>query len=235
MRIGIMQPYFFPYIGYFQLIQSVDIYVNLDHVSFMKRSYMTRNKLKNNIPLNVPVSGASQNKRCIDIKVDINQKYLDKLMKTIYYNYQKEDNFEKISSFIFGTSVGEIVNYEYNDVPFLYSGLSISEFNLYFIKKVCDYLDINTKIIDSSDGLTNKKKEEGLKEITKKLNGDIYINAIGGVQLYDKDNFKKDNIELKFITMGDVDFDNPYSSILDILFRYDKEHIKDQINKYKLI
>ena len=47
MKIGIMQPYFFPYIGYFQLINEVDVYVNLDHVSFMKRSYMTRNTLKN--------------------------------------------------------------------------------------------------------------------------------------------------------------------------------------------
>lgn len=42
-----MEPYFFPYLGYFQLISAVDTYVNLDHVSFMKRSYMTRNKLKN--------------------------------------------------------------------------------------------------------------------------------------------------------------------------------------------
>ena len=54
--IGIMQPYFFPYIGYFQLIQSVDSYVNLDHVAFMKRSYMTRNVLKNEIPISIPVS-----------------------------------------------------------------------------------------------------------------------------------------------------------------------------------
>ena len=48
MKIGVMQPYFFPYLGYFQLINEVDVYVNLDHVSFMKRSYMTRNILKNN-------------------------------------------------------------------------------------------------------------------------------------------------------------------------------------------
>jgi hypothetical protein len=47
MKVGIMQPYFFPYFGYFQLINEVDVYVNLDHVSFMKRSFMTRNKIKN--------------------------------------------------------------------------------------------------------------------------------------------------------------------------------------------
>ena len=62
-----MQPYFFPYIGYFQLIHCVNTYVNLDHVSFMKRSYMTRNILKNNTPINVNVWGASQNKKCNEI------------------------------------------------------------------------------------------------------------------------------------------------------------------------
>ena len=53
MKIGVMQPYFFPYLGYFQLINEVDVYVNLDHVSFMKRSYMTRNTLKNNVAINI--------------------------------------------------------------------------------------------------------------------------------------------------------------------------------------
>ena len=69
MKIGIMQPYFFPYIGYFQLMQEVDLYVNLEHVSFMKRSYMTRNTIKNNTPINIPVSNGSQNKTCIEVKV----------------------------------------------------------------------------------------------------------------------------------------------------------------------
>jgi len=234
-KVGIMQPYFFPYIGYFQLIDAVDIYINLDHVNFMKRSYMTRNKLKNNTPFNIPVIGGSQNKSCTDVKVDINKKYLDKLMKILHYNYQKEKNYKEVSLAIFGNSVGEIVNYEFDDIPFLYSGLSISEFNLYFIKKVCDYLDIDTKIINSSEGLTDRKKGEGLKDITKKMEGNVYINAIGGTKLYNKEDFHKDGIDLYFVQMGDVGFKNKYASILDILFTYDKDYIKKQLKKYTLI
>jgi len=234
MKIGIMQPYFFPYIGYFQLIKAVDVYVNLDHVSFMKRSYMVRNKLKNNIPINIPVIKATQNKSCIDIKIKIDKKYIDKFWKTIHYNYSKEKQYEEVSTNIFGSTIGEIVNYEYDDIAFLFSGLSISEFNLYFIKQICNYLDIDTQIINSSDGLTDKPKNEGLLEITKQMGGDTYINAIGGKSLYNKKNFESSNINLNFIEMGELEFDTPYASILDILYRYDKDHIKKQLIKYKL-
>jgi len=220
MKIGIMQPYFFPYIGYFQLIDAVDVYVNLDHVSFMKRSYMTRNKIANNISVNVPVIGGSQNKSCVEVKVGVDQKYIDKLLKTLHFTYSKEKNYKEILSKVIG------------NIPV---DVSISEFNLHFIKNICNYLDIKTKIVNTSEGLTNKKKGEGLKEITKKFEGNEYINAIGGMKLYNKENFKKDEIDLKFIKMKEVDFDNPYSSILDLLFRYDKEHIKEQIKKYELI
>ena len=96
MRIGIMQPYFFPYIGYFQLIHAVDTYVNLDHVSFMKRSYMTRNILKNNTSINIPVSGGSQNKSCKEVTVLADQKWFDAFVKTLETLYKKESNYNVI-------------------------------------------------------------------------------------------------------------------------------------------
>ena len=81
MKVGVMQPYFFPYLGYFQLINAVDVYVNLDHVAFMKRSYMTRNMLKNNTPISIPVKNASQNTPCSQTFVDISENYLSKFYK----------------------------------------------------------------------------------------------------------------------------------------------------------
>ena len=78
MRVAIMQPYFFPYLGYFQLIDAVDVYVNLDHVSFMKRSYMTRNQIKNNTTINIPVSGGSQNKTCLEVNALTDEKWFIK-------------------------------------------------------------------------------------------------------------------------------------------------------------
>ena len=220
--VGIMQPYFFPYIGYFQLIHCVDTYVNLDHVSFMKRSYMTRNVLKNNTRINVNVSGGSQNKKCNEVYVNFENNYISKFLKTLENLYSKESNYDSILNNII---LPEFINRQ----------ITISEFNLNLIKRICNYLDIETKIINTSEGLTNLKKGEGLKSITKKIGSNVYVNAIGGESLYSKDDFKNDNIELNFIEMGNVDFDNKYSSILDLLFRYDKEHIKAQILKYKLV
>jgi hypothetical protein len=222
MKIGIMQPYFFPYIGYFQLIDAVDIYVNLDHVNFMKRSYMTRNTLKNNTPINIPVIGGSQNKKCSEVIVKSDDKFVSNFPKTLYNLYGKEKNFKDIIQQIFITDVNSF-------------GYSISQVNLFYIKRICNYLNITTEIIDSSEGFTVRKKNEGLQDIVGKFKGDTYINAIGGQKLYTKEDFTLQDIDLKFIKMGDVDFDNPYSSILDLLFRYPKEHIQQQLKKYTLI
>ena len=217
-----MQPYFFPYIGYFQLIHCVDTYVNLDHVSFMKRSYMTRNTLKNNTIINVNVWKASQNKKCNEIYVNFENNYIPKFLKTLENLYSKESHYETILS--------EIILPEFIDRK-----TTISKFNLNLIKRICNYLDIKTKIVDTSENLTKLKKGEGLKEITKHFNSKSYINAIGGQSLYNKEDFKNDNIQLNFIEMGNVAFDNKYTSILDLLFRYNKEYIKEQIRNYKLI
>lgn len=217
-----MQGYFFPYIGYFQLINAVDIYVNLDHVSFMKRSYMTRNTIKNGVGINIPVYGGSQNKSCTQVKVNNGNNYQINFLKTIDHLYHKHSPYYE-----------EVLNQLI--LPFPPINSSISQFNLAYIKRICNYLDIKTTIIDSSVGMTNKKKGEGLKEIVCNLNGDSYINAIGGKELYFKDDFRLDGIRLSFIKMGEVQFENPYTSILDLLFTYPKEYIKEQLNKYELI
>lgn len=226
-----MQPYFFPYIGYFQLIDAVDVYVNLDHVSFMKGSYMTRNTLKNNVGINIPCKGGSQNKTCNNVEVILDRKWFSNFNKTLEYLYKKENNFTEIMEVIL------IPWYDYLNQYFIYDNYpcTISNFNRIIIQQICEYLDIKTKLIDTSFGITGKKKNEGLQDIVKYYQGDQYINAIGGQSLYTKEDFASQGIDLKFIKMGDVKFDNPYSSILDLLFRYDKEYIKTELKKYELI
>jgi len=221
MKIGVMQPYFFPYIGYFQLIQAVDIYVNLDHVAFMKRSYMTRNILKNNTSINIDVSGGSQNKKCNEVEVLANEKWFSKFYKTLELNYKKEPYYNDV--------ISQIID------PWKYSkSNNISEFNFTSIYYICQYLDIQTQFF-SSQGITEHPKNKGLQDITKHFKGTTYINAIGEQKLYNKEDFASQNIDLKFIQMGDLEVDNKYASILDLLFRYDKEHLKKQLNKYTLI
>ncbi len=219
-----MQPYFFPYIGYFQLIHAVDIYVNMDHVSFMKRSYMTRNTLKDNTAFNVNVWNGSQNKSCDEVMVNFSQDYTNTLLKKINHFYAKSPHYSNILEKII---LPEFIERE----------ISIAQFNISIIKRVCNYLDIHTKIIETSTQFENLdlKREAGLKSITKQLNGTDYINAIGGQALYSKEDFRENGINLHFLKMGDVGFDDPYASILDLMFRYDKEYLIRELKKYTLI
>jgi hypothetical protein len=227
MKIAIMQPYFFPYIGYFQLINSVDVFVNLDHVNFMKRSYMSRNIIKNGIKINVPIKKATQNKKCFESYISVDSKYLNKFKDTIKNQYKKECQFD------------EVYHHFFKNDNIWQNNNSISNLNLHFIRLVCSYLKINTKIIDSSVGLTVNSSQQGLIDIVNTFRSDsiipTYINAIGGMELYEKQEFAKSNIDLKFIKMGDVDFDNPFSSILDLIFRYKKETIINELKKYTLL
>lgn len=222
-KIGIMQPYFFPYIGYFQLIQAVDIYVNLDHVSFMKRSYMTRNTLKDGVKINIPCSGASQNKKCKEVNVLFDGVWENKFATTLHQLYSKEKNYQNIL---------EQILIPWSTLFYNQQQISISELNYRSILYVNDYLDIKTKIIHTSEGLTYKKKNEGLQDIIKHFEGTHYINAIGGQSLYTKEDFATQGIDLKFIKNKS---ELPNTSILDLLFRYDKEIIKQELNNYELI
>jgi hypothetical protein len=222
MKIAAMQPYFFPHIAYFQLISSVDIYVNLDHVSFMKRSFMVRNRIKNDIRINIEVMGASQNKPINQVYVELSDRYIKKFVKTMEFNYSKYKNYEVIMHTILK--------------PMLeYRNKTISKFNLDIIKNICDYLEIKTKIIDTSFGITDQKFDDGLIDIVKNMGGKTYINALGGLSLYNKDYFNKFDLDIMFLKSKVTDIEDNNVSILDILFSYDKEFIQNQLNNYELI
>jgi hypothetical protein len=222
--IAIMQPYFFPYLGYFQLIHAVDTYVNLDHVSFMKRSYMTRNTLKGGITINVPVWGGSQNKKCNEVLVNFSNGYIDTFFKKVQHVYGKETNYSVVMEQIL---LPEFIDRE----------ITISAFNFGIIKRICKYLNISTNLIDTSTVFKSDqlKRESALKFIAQSMGDSHYVNAIGGKSLYDKEDFKKDGIQLSFLQMDTVDIDNQYASILDLLFRYEKSHIVSQLNRYTLV
>lgn len=221
--IGIHQPYFFPYLGYFQLINAVDVWVCLEHVSFMKRSYMTRNTLKDGININIPVIGGSQNKRCTEVYVEKNRIWFEKFARTLDLNYKNEKNFIQVTN--------EVLAPWYNDVITHPRELTISEFNFTAIYRISEYLGIETRFY-SSNGITEAKREKGLQDIVKSFHGDTYINAIGGQALYNKENFSEAGIDLKFLKKTS---ELPNTSILDILFKYDKEVIKQELNKFELI
>ena len=224
-----MQPYFFPYIGYFQLINAVDIYVIADDLHFKKGSFIKKNYILKQECLHVislQLIGASQNKLINEIEVGDNK---NKLLEEIERAYEKAPFFYDI----FPLLQDILLNNERN----------LARFLTYSIEVIAHYLDIETKLICSRDieKDNNLKFDNRIMDICKRLKADKYINAIGGKELYDKDKFQQRGIQLSFLATNFVkyrEFENdfiPDLSIVDVMMFNSKDDIKVMLNKYKLV
>jgi len=219
MKIAIMQPYIYPYMGYYQLIRSVDKFVILDDVNFIKRGWIHRNNLSDNKLFTIPIVKASQNKLILETEYSIDEKWMSKFYKRLHQVYGKTKNYKTI------------VNLIENDIT---NGVgSISDLNYKTLKTICSYLEIETSIIPTSQiyKINNLKGQDRIISICEKENAKTYINAIGGQKLYDKENFNNKNIELKFIK---TNF-NSYDSMLTLLMNEDKNDLIKELNNYDLI
>lgn len=229
MTLAIMQPYLFPYIGYWQLINAVDTFVIYDDVNFIKQGYINRNSILSNGKsqiITLELIGASSNKIINEIEVGNNR---EKLLKTIKQNYTKAPCFDKVYPII-----ENIINQNEKN---------LAKFIGYSLERICEYLEVDTKFIYSS----NIKKDNTLKaqdkviDICKNLNAKKYINAIGGQELYSKEIFRKNDIELNFLKTELVEYKQfkndfvPYLSIIDILMFNSKNEIKNMLDRYELI
>lgn len=224
-----MQPYFFPYIGYWQLINAVDTFVMYDDVNFIKKGYINRNSIlidNDAHIITLSLMGASQNKLINKIDVGNNK---EKILKTIEFAYRKSPQFKNVYPLIV-----KIMQYdEKNLAKFL--GVSI--------KLISQYLHIDTNIIYSSNIQKDNtlRGQEKILDIVHKLNAKNYINPIGGQQLYDYESFKKENIKLNFLKTKDIEYpqykNNFVSnlSILDILMFNSIEDIHKMLSEYILI
>ena len=233
MKIAIMQPYVFPYIGYFQLINAVDIFVFYDDVNYIKGGWVNRNRILINNKeafLTIPCLNKSPNKLIKDISVNISCKEYKNLLLTIELAYKKAKYFKAIFPLI-----EEIL---------LASDMSISELGIKSIISFCRYLDINTDFkissIDYSDS-KGEEKSQRLISISKKIGAENYINPSGGLELYQQDYFSKGGIKLDFIKSNPIvysQFNNefiPWLSMIDVLMFNSKDEIHSMLNNYDLI
>jgi hypothetical protein len=231
MKLAVMQPYMFPYIGYFQLINAVDKFVILDDVNFIMRGWITRNRILVNGKehlFSLPLKKASQNKLIFECEIT-EDKWGEKFLKTIEHSYNKapffKDSFDVIESII--------VLKEDN----------LSKWLTFQLRVICKYLEINTEIINSSRVYSNGhlRAEEKIIDICLQEKADIYYNAIGGKELYNAENFKKNNLELHFLNSLPVSypqFNNefvPFLSIIDVMMFNNKNNICDLLNKYEIL
>ena len=231
MKIGIMQPYFMPYIGYFQLIKAVDKYVVYNDVNYIKGGWVARNNLligKKKHLFNICLRGASPNKSFTEIEV-IDE--FSKLIKTLVQNYVKAPYFRPVMALM--------------DAIFAFSEKRLDLFLANSIKQVLSYLNIQTELILSSDIPKDNslKGEDKILAICKSLKADTYCNAIGGQALYDKKRFADNGISLFFLkTNEDLSYQQfpgmrfvPNLSIIDVLMFNSPEEVNRLLDQYQLL
>ncbi len=232
MKIGIMQPYFLPYIGYWQLMNAVDQYVVLEDVNYIKRGWVNRNRiLVNGKPhyFNIQIQDASQNRLINETLLNRDRKYIEKTLHMIEFSYRKAPFFRKVFPL-----AEEILTYEEVWlVPFLIHSFSV----------ITRYLEIRTEIILSSqiEKDISLKGEERIMDICRRLGADTYYNAIGGQELYSYENFQKKDIQLAFLQPGDIRYQQfgetfyHNLSILDVLMFNSRETIIQMLFDYKVL
>ncbi|MEO5569300.1 MAG: WbqC family protein [Bacteroidia bacterium] len=233
-KIAIMQPYIFPFIGYFQLINAVDKFIIYDDVNFIKQGWINRNNILVNgksfsfsIPLHDISSFRLINETEVNEKLYLN--WVNKFMKTIELNYAKAPYLQNIFNLI--RSV------------FLSGENKISRIAGLSINKVCNYLQLPITIINTSAVYNNAhlKNFERVLDICKIEEADTYVNASGGQKLYKKEKFKEQSINLFFIkpiSKKYLQFKNefvPFLSIIDVLMFNSIEETRELLKAYELI
>lgn len=231
MRVAIMQPYFFPYLGYWQLIEAVDHFILYDDVNFINRGWINRNQILVNGAasfINLPIKKASQNKKIIDLEVVEESNWRLKLLKTITLSYKKSPYFSEVYPIIESL----ILSNEGNLAKFLFHS----------IKTISNYLEIKTHLVLSSEIFNNQqlKGQDRILDCCRIMNATTYINLPGGRHLYDKADFNKQGIDLFFLTTQKHKYSQNSKdfianlSILDVLMQNSKDSVKALINQYEL-
>ena len=227
-----MQPYFLPYIGYFQLIAAVDVFVVYDNIKYTKRGWINRNKMLvkgSDKIFSIPLKKDSDS-------LDIVQRELAenfdrrKLLNQFKESYKHSPNYEQV----FPTLEQIIINEDTN--LFAYLNYSIS--------RICELLGIDTEIVVSS-GLNIDHSLKGKNKVLalcKALKAETYINTIGGIDLYDKEQFAKERIDLNFINTLPLEYSQssekftPCLSIVDVLMFNTLDQIEtDYLKRFELL
>lgn len=232
-RVAIMQPYFMPYIGYFQLINSVDEFVIYDTIQYTKKGWINRNRILVNgkdYLITIPIKKGSD-------YLDVNQRYLadtktvdlKRILQVLETTYKRAPYFTDAFPIIEKC----ILNDKINLFEFIYDS----------VIDLISYLNIKTKITKSSEIQIDHTLRSNNKvlAICKEQKADVYINAIGGRELYNRDEFMQHGITLKFIKSNPIIYSQykndfvPWLSIIDVLMFNPKDTIIQYLNSYTLI
>ena len=233
-KVAIMQPYLFPYLGYFQLINYADTFVFYDDVNYIKQGWINKNSI------------ATAN-GIVSFVVPLSSQSSFTLIKDTHINKALYNKWKKKSLRMFAQN--------YSGAPFLKPVLSlieecfnnpdtstISELSISSVQLVLKYLDIEKDIKISSDQYSNQhlSKWERVIDICKTEEATEYVNPLGGKELYDKETFAEHNLLLSFLQKKDIHYTKQKGefqdnlSIIDVLMWNDKDSVNEFLNQFEL-
>ncbi len=229
-----MQPYLFPYIGYYQLVHAVDKFVVYDDVNFIKQGWINRNRILVNCKdhiFTVPLANQSsfQTIAATEINYKLFPQWKSKFMKTLAGSYSKAPNYNEAAALI--------ENMLSQNQP------TISQMATTTIVDIYQYLGLKKEFVLTSAMYNNGelKAYERVIDICKKENATAYINPIGGQELYSKEIFTDSGLALNFIKSNKIVYQQfncefvPWLSIIDLLMFLSKEQIREYLSAYELI
>jgi WbqC-like protein family len=234
MKLAIMQPYFFPYIGYWQLIHAADKFVLFDDAQYMRHGWVNRNRiLKPNGGwqyITVPLKKHSATELIKNVQMQPGCEWRELIIRQMAHYKKKARHYEVTSELIENILQNQAV-------------LSIAEINFYSIKKICEHLGINKEIILSSeqnfDYSNVGEAGEWALRISEQMGADVYINPAAGEELFNRDKFSLSNIKLSFLKPQEIEYSQrgifePSLSIIDVLMFNGIEGTKKLLENYSV-
>lgn len=227
--LAIMQPYLFPYIGYWQLLHASDSFVIYDDVNYINRGWINRNRiLINNAAglITLPLLQASQNRKINEIDIAPVAQWQRRMLLTLEMAYRKAPCFPQVFPLF-----EQILSYESSN---------LAQFLTYQIQMIANFMGLTTRIVPSSQiyGNTHLAAQERILDICSREGATRYINAQGGQSLYEPLAFANAGIDLQFIAMRPLPYHQrgktftPYLSIIDALMEVGAEGIGPHLAAY---
>lgn len=236
MKLGIMQPYFFPYVGYFSLICATDKWVVFDKVQYIKKGWINRNRiLKSGFNdwqyVIVPIKKASSKASIYDTKIDLSKDWKNLILAQLEHYKKRAPYFKQTIEF---------VNWCFDS-----DTSHISRLNVEILEKTCEHIGLKFDYQFYSDLNLNiqnvKFPGQWALKISELLEADEYINPLGGEGIFDSKAFQEKGIQLNFITNNMSPYDQKNTaffeglSILDLMMFNSNAEINNLISQYKLV
>jgi hypothetical protein len=231
-KLAVMQPYFFPYIGYWQLIHAVDRFVIFDDVRYINRGWVNRNRLLiNGEPsyFTASLQQSSQNKRICDTVLQPGDHWRSKLIKTVENTYRKAACFDTVFPV-----VKKVIRHETDN---------LADYLANQLQTLATFMNVDTEFVLSSRCYKNDELagQDRILDICNRESADTYINPQGGLTLYEPDVFQRAGIDLRFLVMRPLPYKQrspgfvPYLSIIDALMEIGPAEIRHHLDAYELL